>query len=90
MQNQTRTTAFWVGLLGMALLQTNTFPQTIKILRGECDVENLSIQMFAQTWFGLLLYLYNAIKTRNLLYIVSNTFGLVSVGSIIVAIYWFR
>lgn len=88
-KEQFKTVAFWVGLIGMALLQTNTIPQTIKILSGECDVGNLSVQMFIQTEIGLACYLYNAIKTGNLLYIISNTIGLISVGSIIVAIYAF-
>jgi len=87
--NQWKSKAFWIGLVGMALLQTNTFPQTIKILSGECDVSNLSVQMFVQTEIGLACYLYNAVKTKNLLYIISNTIGLISVGSIIVAIYAF-
>lgn len=89
MKDQVKTWAFWIGIVGMAMLQTNTFPQTIKILRGECDVSNLSVQMFVQTEIGLACYLFNAIKTRNLLYIVSNTIGLLSVGSILCAIYFF-
>lgn len=86
LKQQTKTWAFWLGLVGMALLQTNTIPQTIKILSGNCDVSNLSLQMFVQTEIGLALYLYNALKTKNLLYIISNTIGLVTVGSIILAI----
>lgn len=86
MKEQVKTSAFWVGLVGMALLQTNTIPQVLKILQGECDVSNLSIQMFVQTWLGLCCYLYNAVKTKNALYIISNTFGLVSVGVTILAI----
>lgn len=89
LKSQTRTLAFWLGLIGMGLLQTNTIPQTLKILSGDCDVSNLSVQMFVQTEIGLALYLYNAIKTKNLLYIISNTIGLISVGSIICAIYFF-
>ena len=89
-KSQFKTWAFWLGIIGMALLQTNTLPQTIKIVSGDCDVSNLSVQMFVQTELGLALYLYNAIKTRNLLYIISNSFGLITVGSVIVAVYWFR
>ena len=79
-KSQVKTWAFWLGIIGMGLLQTNTLPQTVKILSGDCDVSNLSVQMFVQTWVGLLLYLYNAIKTRNLLYIISNSFGLIKIG----------
>jgi len=85
-KDQIKMPAFWIGLVGMILLQTNTVPQVIKIVSGDCDVRNLSIQMFVQTWIGLCCYLYNAIKTRNMLYVISNTFGLVSVGVTILAI----
>lgn len=77
--------ALIVGLIGMVLLQSNTIPQTIKILKTG-SVENLSIQMFVQTLLGLIMYLYNAVKTKNKLYIISNTIGIVNVTILIIAI----
>lgn len=84
-KQQLRSPAFWIGIVGMAMLQTNTIPQVIKILETG-DASGLSVQMFVQTLIGLVCYLVNAISTRNLLYIISNTIGIVSVSVTIIAI----
>lgn len=84
-KQQLRSPAFWIGIVGMAMLQTNTIPQVIKILETG-DASGLSVQMFVQTLIGLVCYLVNAISTRNLLYIISNTIGIVSVSITIIAI----
>lgn len=87
-KQQLRSPAFWIGIVGMAMLQTNTIPQVIKILKTG-DASGLSVQMFVQTLIGLACYLVNAISTRNLLYIISNTIGIVSVSVTIIAILMF-
>ena len=75
----------WVGLIGMVLLQSNTIPQTLKVINTG-NISSLSTQMFVQTLLGLICYEIHAVKMGDKLYILSNAIGIVNVLALIVAI----
>ena len=63
-----------IGYIGLALVQFNCVPAIIVALR-----EGHSTPLFGVclTVVGLACYLYNAVITKNTLYIVGNTIGLI-------------
>ena len=63
------------GWIGMIMLQGNTVPTLLARLSGSVNLPPLSLTSL--TWCGLTMYLWNAIYTRNTLYIVGNVIGLI-------------
>jgi len=67
------------GFAGMGLIQFCYFPQLFKVLKTH-EVAGLAWEMYACLMVGLLFYLVYAIKIRDIVYIISNTFNLFSAG----------
>ena len=63
------------GWVGMIMLQGNNIPTLLASLSGSAHLPPLSLTSL--TWCGLTMYLWNAIHTRNTLYIVGNVIGLI-------------
>lgn len=63
-----------VGYLGLAFVQFNCVPAIIAALQ---QGHSTPISGVILTVVGLACYLYNAVVTKNTLYIIGNTIGLV-------------
>lgn len=73
---------FWwaIGLTAAAATSVSFFPQLLKGLRTK-KMDDVSAEMLAILCFGLFLWLLYGIHRDDVIIIISNVFGLLTVAS---------
>ena len=78
-----------IGFLGTLLIQSSYLPQTIKIFRTK-NVKGISPIFLGMVFIGLVLFEWYSIRINDLVYIVSNVFGMLNCGTTLVAYFVFK
>ena len=72
-----------IGYIGMGMLQFNSVPAIIQAVESG---KSAPLATMFLTVAGLACYLYNSVKTKNTLYTVGNTIGIIGNSILIFAV----